>query len=249
MRGESGAVCAVSGVFAGGVVSNKKLALIVAEYDHTAMSFNSDGWFNATVAAEKFGKRPNDWLSLPSTIDYLQGLERRYGAVPYVKTARGGNQRTNTRKSGIGGTWLHPKLAVRFAQWLNTDFAIWCDEQIDGLLRGNHPHHDWLRARHEAASSHKVMCAMLKLAREEAGQATAPHHFSNEARLVNWALTGTFQGVDRNALTPAELATLAKLEEHNAVLIGRGVDYRLRKPALETLARALLLKALPGEIG
>jgi hypothetical protein len=148
-----------------------------------------------------------------------------------------------------GGTWLHPKLAVAFARWLNVRFGIWCDQQIDGLLRGQHPHHDWLRLRHEAASSNKVMCAMLKLTREEAGKASAPHHFSNEQRLVNWALTGTFQAVDREALPPDTLSILAKLEEHNAVLIGRGVDYRLRKPALETLARALLLRALPSEAG
>ncbi len=25
---------------------------------------------------------------------------------------------------------MHPKLAIRFAQWLDVDFAVWCDEQI-----------------------------------------------------------------------------------------------------------------------
>jgi hypothetical protein len=30
---------------------------------------------------------------------------------------------------------MHPKLAVRFAQWLNVDFAVWCDEQIDAIIR------------------------------------------------------------------------------------------------------------------
>lgn len=37
---------------------------------------------------------------------------------------------------GGGGTWLHPKLAIRFAQWLDADFAVWCDEQIEHLLHG-----------------------------------------------------------------------------------------------------------------
>lgn len=50
------------------------------------------------------------------------------------KTVKGG-AKTDTRKSGIGqGTWLHPKLAVSFSQWLDTDFAVWCDEQIDAIL-------------------------------------------------------------------------------------------------------------------
>lgn len=34
---------------------------------------------------------------------------------------------------------MHPKLAVRFARWLDIDFEIWCDEQIDVLIRGNVP--------------------------------------------------------------------------------------------------------------
>ncbi|HDS1582158.1 TPA: KilA-N domain-containing protein [Stenotrophomonas maltophilia] len=39
-----------------------------------------------------------------------------------------------TRGRG-GGTWFHPKLAVHFARWLSTEFAVWCDLQIDELLR------------------------------------------------------------------------------------------------------------------
>lgn len=35
-----------------------------------------------------------------------------------------------------GGTWLHPKVAVAFSRWLNVDFAVWCDLQIDALLHG-----------------------------------------------------------------------------------------------------------------
>lgn len=36
-----------------------------------------------------------------------------------------------------GGTWLHPKLAVAFARWLNVHFGVWCDLQIDNLIRAN----------------------------------------------------------------------------------------------------------------
>ena len=34
-----------------------------------------------------------------------------------------------------GGTWLHPKLAIHFARWLDLHFAVWCDEQIDAIIR------------------------------------------------------------------------------------------------------------------
>ena len=44
-----------------------------------------------------------------------------------VIVKHGGNNR---------GTWLHPKLAVHFARWLDPKFAVWCDEQIEALLNG-----------------------------------------------------------------------------------------------------------------
>lgn len=90
-------------------------------------SFNAEGWFNATEAAVRFGRLPNDWLRLPGTVSYLAAFKRKYGNIPHLKTRRGVG----------GGTWLHPKLAVRFAQWLNDDFAVWCDEQIDTIVRNN----------------------------------------------------------------------------------------------------------------
>lgn len=107
-------------------------ALVTAEYDGAPYTFRADGWFNATQAAKRYGKRPGDWLDLPDTQKYLRAAEARYGKIPYVETRRGGN----TRKSGNGGTWLHHKLAVAFARWLDVDFSLWCDDQIDKILHG-----------------------------------------------------------------------------------------------------------------
>jgi hypothetical protein len=202
-----------------------KTQLIQSEYEGLSVSFTEDGWFNATDAASKFGKLPNDWLRLPATQEYLAALVRKYGEIPYFKTKRGQN----------GGTWLHPKLGVLFARWLDIDFAVWCDEQIDNLLRGTHAHYNWKRARSEAASSFKVMNAVLQLVRQDKGKVTASHHFSNEARMINWALTGEFRGLERDTLSDGDLVLLAKLEERNAVLIGCGMDYAERKPLLERL--------------
>jgi|GEM_PF-4080183 len=44
-----------------------KQLVINADYNGIAMTFTGDGWFNATLAAERFGKRPNDWLNLDET--------------------------------------------------------------------------------------------------------------------------------------------------------------------------------------
>lgn len=107
-------------------------ALIVVQYEGKGYSFREDGWFQASLAAKPFNKDCHEWLRLPETIRYLQALERRYGKIPYVKTSR-------ARTDRGGGTWLHPKLAVAFARWLDIDFSLWCDEQIERILEGDIP--------------------------------------------------------------------------------------------------------------
>lgn len=199
------------------------LNVVTRDYEGLAAQFTADAWFNATVAAERFGKLPNEWLRLPETKAYLEALKRKYGKIPHLRTKRGNN----------GGTWLHPKLAVPFARWLDIDFSIWCDGQIDNLIRGTI---DVRRARHQAAVSFKVMQEMLRLKREESGKQTAPYHYGNEARLINGVLTGKFSSLDRGSLSFAELDMLAALEQHNTLMLASGVRYRDRKAALAALA-------------
>lgn len=202
--------------------------LVKATYRDLSVNFTEDAWFNATAVAERFGKRANDFLSLPTTKEYIDALDSDAGLNTgksgiWVKTKRGKN----------GGTWLHPDLAVQFARWIDVRFAIWCDRQIRDILTGSHPHYDWKRLRHEATSSYKVMGQILQMTRQRLGKTCAPHHFSNEARLINWALTGKFGKLDRESLSPGDLDLLAKLESLDSVLLGCGAPYADRKTELE----------------
>lgn len=124
--------------------------LVKADYQNLAVTFTEDGWFNATTVADRFGKKPIEWLRLPETDRYLDALCRR------LKVGKSHFYRAKRGKHG-GGTWFHPKLGIPFARWLDMDFAVWCDEQIDALIRGTHQHYDWKRLRHEATASYKVM--------------------------------------------------------------------------------------------
>ncbi|WP_440026823.1 KilA-N domain-containing protein [Chromobacterium amazonense] len=200
--------------------------IIRADFCGQAMQFTAEGWFNATTAAAKYGKAPNDWLRLPETARYLEALERKYGKIPYFKTKRGQS----------GGTWLHPKLAVRFAQWLDMDFAIWCDEQIDALVRDQSRPDEWSAARLAAASNHRLVCDMVNLHRQAIGKTSAAHHYANEARLINWAFSGSFAAIERDTLSASELRLLELLERQDAVLLGMGKSYDERKAALQAFA-------------
>lgn len=103
--------------------------VIPFHYEGQAVRFNSEGWINATDVSRRYGKRPVDWLKQDETKEYLAALADALNCDPesLLETRRGRYQ---------SGTWLHPKLAVSFARWLDLKFAVWCDLHIDALLRG-----------------------------------------------------------------------------------------------------------------
>ncbi|MFB8830265.1 KilA-N domain-containing protein [Azotobacter sp. CWF10] len=198
--------------------------IIPFEYQGQPVRFNDEGWLHATEIAARFGKEPAQWLRLPDTLRYLEGLQRRYGKTTYVKTSR-------ARKDRGGGTWLHPKLAVKFARWLDVDFEIWCDEQIDALLRSGDAR-PWANARREAAIGYRSLCDAVKLNCEARGKTPERHHFINEARLIGEVVTGTFAGRDREQLSTGELELVTLAEIRNATLIAAGMPYAERKASL-----------------
>lgn len=211
--------------------------LVSADYDGMPVHFTDAAWFNATEVAERFGKRIQNWLDNQETKDYLAALTAYRAEHNHSKESdlnrRNSGDLIKTKRGKAGGTWLHPDLAVPFARWLDVRFGVWCDQQIKGLLAGSHPHYDWKRMRHASTASNKVMALMLTEVRKMIGKETAAHHYINEAKLVNYALTGEFKAVDRDQLTVAQLDLLATLEQRNTILIGRGVERETRKAMLE----------------
>lgn len=106
--------------------------IIQYDFQGELYSFREDGWFNATEAAARFDKRPNDWLGLENTKRYIKAL----ASALEFDTENPGNKLVHTsRARGRAGTWLHPKMAVAFARWLSEDFGVWCDLQIDAIIR------------------------------------------------------------------------------------------------------------------
>jgi len=108
---------------------------------------------------------------------------------------------------------------------------------------GEHYVEDRKRLRHEAAASYKVMSQVLAMRREREGKKCAPHHFMNEARLVNQALAGKFEKLDRDQLSVEQLDALAALEVRNAVLIASGCSFHDRKVQVQAAAIVMLTAA------
>ncbi|HFB1812931.1 TPA: KilA-N domain-containing protein [Neisseria gonorrhoeae] len=108
----------------------------VLNFGNTPVSFRQDGFLNATAIASHFGKLPKDYLKSEQTQQYISALAENLSVRRKILTEA--NQIVIVKRGGSEqGTWLHPKLAIHFARWLNPKFAVWCDEQIEILLNGN----------------------------------------------------------------------------------------------------------------
>lgn len=110
--------------------------IMVKEYLGNSIQFKMvDGhvYANANKMAEAFGgsQKLYDWKNSSNTKRYIEALEKAYRKISdtqLIIVKQGG-------KATEQGTWIHEKLILNFARYLNVEFELWCDEQIATLLR------------------------------------------------------------------------------------------------------------------
>lgn len=90
----------------------------------------NDVMVNATHLARIYGKRPNDYLSLPATNQLINAITRKYGISENQLVI----SKVGSSQNG-GGTWMHRLIVVDFCQWLDIDLKLWCTEKLDELMR------------------------------------------------------------------------------------------------------------------
>lgn len=205
--------------------SKTKPLIIASDFNGNIINFNQDGWFNATQVAATFDKRIDHWLENKETQEYISILNtRNYGDLIITKRGKYG-----------GGTWMHPKLAIFFARWLSADFAIWCDEQIEGIIFGGRAAQQLKESElikmlvSEKRDAHKEMMDALVEQRHHLGKGTESRHFIIENKLCNWAVTKSFSGIDESQMNPEELQLLMFARKTNESLILAGFEYDERK--------------------
>ena len=111
---------------------------VIKSFGDIAVSFRNDGFLNASAIAAHFGKRVPDFLKTEQNQEYISALAEHLSKT--LKIVFDKNQLVIVKKGSPangGGTWLHPKLAIHFARWLDPRFAVWCDEQIEPILSGS----------------------------------------------------------------------------------------------------------------
>lgn len=94
-----------------------------------------DGYINVTALATAYklatGKRRDvaHWLELERTKETLAHLNSITG-IPVIELY----QVFRGSPSNGGGTWIHPKLAIRFGIWLSDDFGFMIEEWVEQWL-------------------------------------------------------------------------------------------------------------------
>jgi hypothetical protein len=101
---------------------------IIEVFEEQEITISDDGMWDATSMCKKFDKRINNFLRMQQTKEYLEELKKKhnFSDEELVKVVQG--------KGKNQGTWVHRKVALNLAAWLNPAFAVWVFDVIEKLL-------------------------------------------------------------------------------------------------------------------
>ena len=102
---------------------------LIKNWNDRAIRIRSDRYVSLTDMAQASGKLFADWNKLKSTKSYLTTLASvmQICITDLVQVIQGGDPQNQ-------GTWGHPKVAIRFAQWCSDEFAVQVDIWTDELM-------------------------------------------------------------------------------------------------------------------
>lgn len=89
-----------------------------------------DGYVNATEMAKANNTRFVDWTENSQAKEYLKALRESISADFGTNDELIIVQGFGANKS----TWVHPLVAIAFAQWISPKFHVWCNQHIKTLL-------------------------------------------------------------------------------------------------------------------
>jgi len=93
-----------------------------------------DGYINATALCKASGKLFSGYTRLKTTQDFLAALssDMQIHISDLVQSIKGGPPH-------LQGTWVHPQVAIHFAQWLSPEFAVqvtrWVFDWMSGKVK------------------------------------------------------------------------------------------------------------------
>lgn len=98
---------------------------ILNYHDNEIYYRKKDSYVNATMMCQIANKAVSEWLRYTATQEYIKTIENETGLTDLVQIGLG------SPRNG-GGYWIHPKLVLALAEWLNNqNFFNWCAYYLD----------------------------------------------------------------------------------------------------------------------
>ena len=162
--------------------------LTLREYQGISIPQRQDGYINATAMCKAGGKEWSNFRQLKSTNEYLEALESVLG-IPRTELISTVQGVPVGGRSHDQGTWVHPRIASRLAQWISPEFAVVVDGWVLDILSGKHPmpnevSHEGAIARNLAA----LMESQTLLLQSTAGFQAAMQQIAIETRTTSVAV-------------------------------------------------------------
>jgi hypothetical protein len=194
---------------------------------------------NATAMCKAFNKNPYEWQRLESTKRYIKAITGKNLSVDNEVII---TKATDPEKGG--GTWIHEKLILSMARWLDVDFEIWCDGKIAELLRTGKTElktqTEWDIKRYIAKTNYRLQTDAIKeniIPRLNVRKDREHFVYISEAELINVAVFGMtskewkkknpeLAKSEKNMRDYADmyqLIVLANMESFNSILINKSI--------------------------
>lgn len=176
-------------------------------------------------------QRPGEFLKSRQVTRFVQELTDAT-IIASVKTIKGGKNQ---------GSWGLELVAIRYAAWIEPKFEI---QVYNTFVEAKRQKALAEINRNTARLEYRPMTDAIKHEREAQGKTIAPHHFSNEADLINRIALGMTSAKFRvhheigkkepirDYLTPEQIHCITELQRTNTVFIGMGWDFEQRKATL-----------------
>ena len=114
------------------------MSIILRSYQGVEIPQRPDGYINATKMCRAGGKQWSNFRQLKQTEEYIEALESVLG-IPRTDLILSIQGVPIGGDPSQQGTWVHPRLASRLAQWISAPFAVLVDGWVIEVMEGNHP--------------------------------------------------------------------------------------------------------------